>query len=94
MTNEELAERIYAGDTGLYSALWDNLKRYIYRLCNAYYKRHRERCAALCFCLACPGSSHNIFCNLIKQFGNHMEVKFFYHFYIIIFIAILQACGR
>lgn len=46
MTNEELAERIYAGDTGLYSALWDNLKRYIYRLCNAYYKRHRERLTA------------------------------------------------
>lgn len=46
MTNEELAERIYAGDTGLYSVLWDNLKRYIYRLCNAYYNRRRERLTA------------------------------------------------
>lgn len=46
MTNEELAERIYAGDTWLYSVLWDNLKRYIYRVCNAYYKRHRERMTA------------------------------------------------
>lgn len=46
MTNEEIAERIYAGGTELYSALWDNLKRYIYRLCNAYYKRHRERLTA------------------------------------------------
>lgn len=46
MTNEEVAERIYTGNTELYSVLWDNMKRYIYRLCNAYYNRHRERLTA------------------------------------------------
>jgi RNA polymerase sigma factor, sigma-70 family len=42
--NEELAQRIQAGETNLYPELWDNTYKLLYMLAHRYYTHHAAQC--------------------------------------------------
>jgi RNA polymerase sigma factor (sigma-70 family) len=47
MTNEELAARIKAGETELMPILWEQTKRFAYKMANKFYWFHYDRCKEL-----------------------------------------------
>lgn len=46
MTNEELAARIRAGEEELMPELWEQTKRYLFKLCTGRYRGNFHRCAS------------------------------------------------
>ena len=46
MSNEELAVRIQAGETTVYSVLWEQVKGFVCNAAYRFYNRYTERCNA------------------------------------------------
>ena len=43
-SNEQLAERIQAGETGLMGSLWEQLERFFHRRTGQFYRQHEAAC--------------------------------------------------